>query len=83
MRIPDAREKVMSCAAHGRPAVEPGEHPPGVKDWQGVRVRETGISLPDNQRQQPTSHAPKDVLPLGMCAYYCALCQPLLRAFSG
>jgi len=39
--------------------------------------RETGILLPNNQRQHRTSHAPKDVLPLGICANYCAPCQPL------
>jgi len=36
---------------------------------------ETGISLPNNQRQHRTSHAPKDVLPLRICANYCAPCQ--------
>jgi len=46
-------------------------------------LRETGILLPNNQRQHRTSHAPKDVLPLRICANYCAPCQPLLRAFSG
>jgi len=29
---------------------------------------ETGISFPNNQRQHRTSHAPKDVLPLRICA---------------
>ena len=29
------------------------------------------------------STAPKDVLPLRICANYCAPCQPLLRSFSG
>ena len=43
---------------------------------------ETGISLPNNQRQHRTSHAPKDVLHLRMCANYCAPCKPLLRAVS-
>ena len=42
-----------------------------------------GILLPNNQRQHSTSHAPKDMLPLRICADYCAPCQPLLRAFSG
>jgi len=28
---------------------------------------ETGILLPNNQRQHRTSHAPKDVLPLRVC----------------
>ena len=40
---------------------------------------ETGILLPNNQRQHRTSHAAKDVLPLRICANYCAPCQPLLR----
>jgi len=43
--------------------------------------RETGILLPSNQRLHRTSHAPKDVLPLRICANYCAPCQPILRAF--
>jgi len=30
--------------------------------------RETGILLPNNQRQHRTSHAPKDMLPLRKCA---------------
>ena len=38
---------------------------------------EHGISLPNNQRQHRTSHAPKDVLPLRICANYCAPCQRL------
>ena len=41
--------------------------------------RETVILLPNNQRQHRTSLAPKDVLPLRICANYCAPCQPLLR----
>jgi len=45
--------------------------------------RETGILLPNNQRQHRTRHAPKDVMPLRICANYCAPCQPLLRAFPG
>ena len=44
-------------------------------------VRETGILLPNNQRQNRTSHALKDVLPLRTCANDCAPCQPLLRDF--
>ena len=31
-------------------------------------TRETGILLPNNQRRYRTSHVPKDVLPLRMCA---------------
>ena len=46
-------------------------------------LTETGILLPTNQHQHRSSHAPKDVLPLRICASYCAPCQPLLRAFSG
>jgi len=38
--------------------------------------RETGIFLPNNQRHHRTPHAPKDVLPLRICADYCAPCQP-------
>ena len=30
---------------------------------------ETGSVLPNNQRQHRTSHAPKDVLPLRICAF--------------
>ena len=45
--------------------------------------RQTGISLPNNQRQYRSSHAPKDVKPLHICASNCAPCQPLLRAFPG
>ena len=44
---------------------------------------ETGILSPNNQRKHRTSHAPKDVLPLRICANDCAPCQPPLRAFSG
>ena len=44
---------------------------------------EIGILLPNNQRQHRTSHAPKDVLPLCICANYCDPWQPLLRAFPG
>ena len=40
---------------------------------------ETGTLMPNNQRQHRISHAPKDVLPLRICANYCAPCQPLLR----
>ena len=43
-------------------------------------TRAAGILLQNNQRQHRTSHAPKDVLPLRICASYCAPCQPLLRA---
>ena len=39
-------------------------------------TRETGILLPNNQRLHRTPHAPQDVLPLCICAYYCAPCQP-------
>ena len=42
-----------------------------------LKERETGILLPNNQRQHRTSHAPKDVLPLRICAIYSAPCQPL------
>ena len=31
-------------------------------------ARETGILSPNNQRQHRTSHAPKDVLPVRICA---------------
>jgi len=39
---------------------------------------ETGILLPNNQRQHRTSHAPKDVLPLRICdgGLNLALSQP-------
>ena len=46
------------------------ERPPAL--WG----RETGILLPNNQRHHHTPHAPKDVLPLRICANYCAPCQP-------
>jgi len=51
------------AAAHTHPAFEkfPGQAPP----HSGL-PKETGILLPDNQRQHRTSHAPKDVLPLRM-----------------
>ena len=49
----------------------------------GRAMREAGIVLPNNLRQQGFSHAPKDVLPLRMLANYCAQCQPHLRAFFG
>ena len=48
------------------------------KSFCGARqtiARETGILLPNNQRQHRTSHAPKDVLPVRICAKYCAPCQ--------
>ena len=48
-----------------------------------VKRGETGILLPNNQRQHRTSHAPKDVLPLRIFANYCVPCQPLLRTFPG
>ena len=41
----------------------------------GRTGRETAILLPNNQRQHRTSHAPKDVLPVRICANYCAPCQ--------
>ena len=41
------------------------------------------IVLPNNQRQHRIPHAPKDMLPLRICAKYCAPRQPLLRAFPG
>ena len=44
-------------------------------------VLETGVLLPNNQRQHRPSHTPKDVLPSRMCARYCAPSQLLLRAF--
>ena len=31
--------------------------------------------MPNNQRQHRTSHAPKGVLPVRICANYCAPCQ--------
>ena len=43
-------------------------------------LADLGILLPNNQHQQSTSHAPKDVLPSCICADYCAPCWPLLRA---
>jgi len=47
-------------------------HPPGPENrWK----RETGILLPNNQRQHRTSHAPKDVPPSRICADDCAPCQ--------
>ena len=49
----------------------------------GTAHQQTGISLPNSQRQHRTSHAPKDVLPLRKCVNYCAPCQPLVRDFSG
>ena len=39
--------------------------------------RETGMLLPNNQRQHRATHAPKEVLPLRICANHCAPCQPL------
>ena len=50
-----------------------------VRHLQAAR-REVGILLPNNQRQQRTSHGPQDVLPSRMCADYCAPCQPLFDA---
>ena len=47
----------------------------------GPQRREIGILLPNNQRQHRTSLAPIDMLPLCICAHYCAPCQPILRAF--
>ena len=44
---------------------------------------DTGTLLPNNQRQHHTSHAPKDVLPLRICANHCLPCQQPLRAFPG
>ena len=42
-----------------------------------LQSAETSILLPNNQRQHRTSHARKDVLPLRICANYCAPCpQP-------
>ena len=38
-------------------------------------LREAGVLLPNNQRQHRTSHAPENVLPLRICANYCAPCQ--------
>jgi len=42
--------------------------------------RETGILLPNNQRQHRTSHAPKDVLPLRICANYGAFGSSIPRS---
>jgi hypothetical protein len=39
---------------------------------------EIGILLPNNQRQHRTSHAPKDLLPLRICANYCSQLSPLI-----
>ena len=39
---------------------------------RGRFTPETGILMPNNQRQDHISHAPKDVLPLRICANYCA-----------
>ena len=44
--------------------------------------RRGSLVWPNNQHPHRTSHAPKDVLHLRICADYCAPCQPLLRAFS-
>ena len=60
---------------HAVPAV-------GCLALTSVSFRETGILLPNNQRQHRTSHAPKDVLTLRKCANYSVPCQMLLRAFS-
>jgi len=48
----------------------------------GSNCRKIWILLPNNQRQHRSLHIQKDVLPYALC-YYCAPCQPLLRAFSG
>jgi len=45
--------------------------------------KETGILLPNNQRQHRTSHASKDVLPLRICANDCAPSQPLGQTVLG
>ena len=39
--------------------------------------RETGISLPNNQRQHRTSHSPEDVLPLRICVLRACRCCEL------
>ena len=53
--------------------------PPPLRSTQKA---ETGILLPNNQRQHRTSHAPKDVLPLRICANYCAPCQKAAKEKS-
>ena len=40
----------------------------GAVSYERGTPSETGISLPNNQRQHRTSHAPKDVLPSRICA---------------
>ena len=46
--------------------------PPSADQFRPVHTSaETGIVLPKDQRQHITSHAPKVVLPLRICAHYC------------
>ena len=68
-----------------RPSLRVGRPLPGLQTQHPnpKTSRETGILLPNNQRQHRTSHAPTDVLSLRVCVNYCAPCQPLVRAFSG
>ena len=49
------------CASSSNPNPETQATTP--RDW---------YFLPNNQRQQRTSHDPKDVLPLRICGNYCA-----------
>ena len=53
-----------------------GSTPPAQADV------ETGILLPNNQRQHRTSQAPKDVVPSRICADYCAPCQALVPIYD-
>ena len=54
---------LMSATRSLQQAPPPATPPCSFKFGTRPRGKETGILLPNNQRQHRTSHAPKDVLP--------------------
>ena len=76
-------QHLLSVSGHGSRLYGRGARNSGLLRSGSLLREATGISLPNNQRQHRSSHAPKDVLPLRICADCCSSYQPLLRAFSG
>ena len=63
-RIGDASRHRRTRSCRNRASAPIRSHP----------ARETGVLSPNNQRQHRTSHAPKDVLHLRICANYLRAC---------
>ena len=47
-----------------------------------VEVWRDSYLIAEQQAPATLLHAPKDVLPLRICAHYCAPCQPLVEVYT-